>query len=176
MKKVIVFGASNSKNSINKRLAIYAGSQLENVELNVLDLNDFEMPIYSIDKEEETGFPKEATAFNSELETADGFVISFAEHNGSYTAAFKNIFDWVSRIDPKVWREKPVLFLATSPGARGGASVLETAVSRMPYQGAVAIGNYSLPSFYDHFKDGKITNSELDAQLKELTVKLQKAL
>ncbi|MDB4148106.1 NADPH-dependent FMN reductase, partial [bacterium] len=51
MKKIVVFGASSSKKSINKELSIYASNQFENAEIIILDLNDFEMPIFSEDKE-----------------------------------------------------------------------------------------------------------------------------
>lgn len=176
MKKVIVFGASNSKNSINQQLAIYAGSLLDGVLVKDLELDRFEMPIYGIDKEEESGIPDLAEVFNNVLGLADGFIVSFAEHNGAYSSAFKNIFDWVSRINPKMWDNKPVLFLATSPGARGGMTVLDIAVGRMPYHGANIIGSFSLPSFQENFKEGKIITTDLDQSLKELVVKLQEAL
>ena len=50
-KKIIVFGASNSKQSINKQLAEYTAQQLTDVKKTVLELNNFELPIYSIDLE-----------------------------------------------------------------------------------------------------------------------------
>ena len=77
MKKIIAFGASNSQNSINKKLAIFAASQFQNVEIDVLDLNDFEMPIYSIDREKTTGLPKQAHTFYNKLGNADLLIISF---------------------------------------------------------------------------------------------------
>ena len=49
MKKILALGASNSKNSINKTLAIYAAKQIENTEILVIDLNDFDIPLYGID-------------------------------------------------------------------------------------------------------------------------------
>lgn len=176
MKKVIVIGASNSKNSINKQLAVYTASLLNNVEIEVLDLNDFEMPIYNIDKEEVDGVPQLAKDFNDVMATADGFIISFAEHNGAYTTAFKNIFDWVSRINSKMWNSKPVLLMATSPGERGGMTVLEIAKGRMPYHGANVVGSFSLPSFQNHFIEGKMVTTDFKRPLKELVVKLQAAL
>ena len=49
MKKIVAFGASSSKKSINKDFATFVASQVKDVDVLVLDLNDFEMPIYSID-------------------------------------------------------------------------------------------------------------------------------
>ncbi|MEO0877483.1 MAG: NAD(P)H-dependent oxidoreductase, partial [Bacteroidota bacterium] len=62
-KKILAFGASNSRNSINKQLASYAAGQLTDATITLLDLNDFEMPIYSIDREKESGIPQLAEQF-----------------------------------------------------------------------------------------------------------------
>ena len=60
MKQIVAFGASSSKKSINKDLATYAASVIEDVNVLILDLNDFEMPIYSIDYENDNGIPDKA--------------------------------------------------------------------------------------------------------------------
>ena len=169
MKKIIAFGASSSKTSINKQLATYAAHQFENASVEILDLNDYEMPIFSTDKEAETGIPQLAQDFYNKLGTADLIVISFAEHNGAYAAAFKNILDWISRINGKTFQEKPTLLLATSPGPRGGSSVLEIAKGRFPFQGANVKGSFSLPSYYENFDvSNGIINEEFKKPFMEL--------
>lgn len=169
MRKIIAFGASSSKTSINKQLATFAANQFENASVEVLDLNAYEMPIYSVDKEKEIGIPKLATDFYAKLGSADVIVISFAEHNGAYAAAFKNILDWTSRINAKTFQEKELLLLATSPGPRGGSSVLDIAAKRFPFQGGVVKGVFSLPSFNDNFDAEKgITNEDLKKELAEI--------
>ena len=168
-KKIIAFGASSSKQSINKQLATFAANQFQNVSVEILDLNDYEMPIFSVDKEKENGIHPLAQEFYSKLGSADLIIISFAEHNGNYSSAFKNILDWTSRINAKTFQEKPMLLLATSPGARGGSSVLEIASKRFPFQGGIVKGSFSLPSFYENFDAEKgITNEELKNQLLEI--------
>lgn len=172
MKKIIAFGASSSKNSINKKLASYTAHLFENATVEILDLNDFEMPIYCIDKENESGIPSLAHDFFNKIGSADILIISFAEHNGAYTAAFKNIFDWASRVNGKTFQNKPTFLLATSPGARGGSTVLEIAKARFPFQGADVKASFSVPSFNDNFDDSKgITNLELLKILKENVAK-----
>jgi len=165
MKKIVTIGGSTSKKSINKILAEYTGSLINNIELIKIDLNDYSMPLFSIDLEIEQGFPKEIIDLNDIIDNADGFVISLAEHNGAYSAAFKNIFDWLSRLEGKVWREKPMFLLSTSPGARGGQSVLDLALSRFPYNGAKIIESMSFPSFNENFRNGEIINTDLKTEL-----------
>jgi len=175
-KNILTIGGSSSKTSINKMLAEYAGSLLSEVDLTNIDLNDYELPLFSVDLENEIGFAKGAVELNDVINKADGFVISLAEHNGAYSTAFKNAFDWLSRIEGKVWRNKPMLLLSTSPGERGGQSVLDIALSRFPYMGGNIIANMSFPSFNDNFKEGEIVNIELKSQLKLLVEDFQKAL
>ena len=168
--KIIACAGSNSQNSINKKLAIYAANLFDNADVEVLDLNDFEMPLYSVDIEVEIGQHPLAKAFLAKISSADILVVSLAENNGNYSVAFKNIFDWCSRIGAKVFQEKPMLLMATSPGARGGATVLEIAKNALPRYGADVKATFSLPSFNDNFDviKGRISNEELDKHLKEI--------
>lgn len=176
MKRIITLGGSSSKKSINKQLAEYTGSLLEGVEVINLDLNDFDLPLYSIDVENEQGFSKDLLALNEVIEHTDGIIISLAEHNGAYSAAFKNAFDWLSRIDGKVWKNKPMLLLSSSPGGRGGQSVLEIARSRFPFNGGNIVGSMTFPFFNDNFKDGQVVNVELNDKLLNLTKELMKTI
>ncbi|TRX37321.1 NAD(P)H-dependent oxidoreductase [Flavobacterium sp. ZT3R18] len=168
--KIIAFAGSPSKNSINKKLATYASSLFENTEVEVLDLNDFQMPLFSVDIEAEIGQHPLANAFLEKIATADLLVVSLAENNGNYSAAFKNTVDWCSRINGKIFQEKPMLLMATSPGARGGASVLEIAKNNFPRFATEIKAVFSLPSFNDNFdvELNVISNPELDSQLKEI--------
>ncbi|MEO9570415.1 MAG: NAD(P)H-dependent oxidoreductase [Polaribacter sp.] len=172
MKKILAFAGSTSSTSINKKLATFAAENLENTSFDVIDLRDFTLPIYSED-EEKNGFPEDAKKFSTLLDNYDGFILSLAEHNGSYAAAFKNIFDWSSRIEAKVFRNKPLLLMATSPGALGGKFVLQAGEQRFSRQGAKELITYSLPSFYDNFKEDVIVNKELLNSLKQEVSKFE---
>ena len=166
MNKIIAFGASSSKNSINKQLASYVANKIANQEASILDLNYFEIPIYREYRHAEEGIPQHAYAFQTTLDGVQGLVISLAEHNGSYTAAFKNIYDWISVIEKTVWSNKPILLMSTSDGARGGKSVLETALPRFSRQSNFAIPHFILPSFYENFSEERgITNQKLNTEL-----------
>lgn len=169
MKKIIAFAGSSSKNSIDKKLATYTASLFKDVEVEVLDLNDFEMPLYSVDKEEEVGFPGEAHKFLSKIGEADLLVVSMAEHNGAYSTAFKNLLDWCSRINGNIFQSKKMLLMATSPGGRGGTSVLEISKDRFPRHDAKLIGTFSLPSFNENFDE---VNGIVNEGLKEELLKI----
>ena len=174
MKKIIAFAGSSSKHSINKQLATYTTTLFNNAEVEILDLNDYEMPLYSVDKEKENGFPDLALQFLSKIANADLLVISLAEHNGAYTTAFKNIFDWTSRVNVKIFQSKKMLLMATSDGDRGASSVLEIAKNRFPRHDAEIVGVFSLPNFSTNFdkKEG-IINPELKAELLKIVQEIK---
>jgi NAD(P)H-dependent FMN reductase len=168
--KIIAFGGSPSKNSINKKLATYGAGLFENAEVEVLDLNDYEMPLFSVDVEAVIGHHPLAKAFLDKIASADFIVLSLAENNGNYSVAFKNVFDWCSRIRKDIFQQKAILLMATSPGARGGGYVLEIAKNALPRYGAEIKVTFSLPSFDANFdvEKGKISNTELDEQLRDI--------
>lgn len=166
--KIIAFAGSNSRESINKQLVTYAAEHFEGHEVEVLDLNDYPLPLFSVDVEAEIGQHHNAKRFLEKLQGADAIIASFAEHNGNYSAAFKNLLDWCTRIERKVYDSKPVVLMATSPGAGGGSSVLEIAAESVQRFGGEVKASFSLPKFGDNFDTnaGKITDDKLDQELK----------
>lgn len=167
--KIVAFAGSPSSTSINKQLAGYAARLFDVPDTEILDLNDYEMPLFSVDREKVIGTHELAVAFLDKIASADVLVVSLAENNGNYSAAFKNLFDWCSRIRKDVFQDKPMLLMATSPGVRGGASVLEIAQHNLPRYGANIKAVFSLPLFGQHFDQAeqRISDAELDAQLKK---------
>lgn len=176
MKKIIGFAGSTSSTSINKQLVAAACSHLHNVSIEILDLNDYEMPIFSVDREMKDGYPQKAHDLRAKFMEADGIVCSMAEHNRTYTAAFKNIFDWCTRVDLNVFQERPMLLLSSSTGGFGGGNVMQAAKGYFPKAGANIIATFSLPKFNDHFKDGRILDSELNQTFKTAIEEFTKAL
>ena len=172
MKNVLIIAGSTSSASINRQLATYAASKIEEGNVEELKIADLDLPLYDQDYEEASGIPEGAKAFIETVAASDLLIISLAEHNGSYAAAFKNAYDWASRVEYQVWGNKPMLLMTTSPGGRGGQTVLDAAAQTFPRMGADLKATFSLPSFQDHFEDGKITDTDLDAQLTSAVAKL----
>jgi len=165
--KLLAFAATSSRKSINKQLVNYAAQQFENADIEILDINDYELPLFSEDREAELGQPELAHKYLQKISECDAVIISFAEHNGSYTVAYKNIFDWASRINQKVFQNKPMVMLSTSPGPGGASSVLAAATNSAPYFDGDVKASVSVPSFYDNFdmEQARITNDEINIEL-----------
>lgn len=174
--KVLAFAASNSRNSINKGLINYAVTLLSEYEVEVLDISDYPLPIFSIDLEQEQGIPEVVGDFLDKIAGADALLISFAEHNANYTVAYKNLFDWATRKQLKVYQGKPIVMLSTSPGKGGAANVLTMARNSAPYFGGTVSGSLAIPAFFENFDTGtnRLTNTELDQQLRQ-TLRLLEA-
>jgi len=171
--KILAFAASNHSNSINKQLVFHISGKFEGYDVELLDINDYEMPIYSIDREVSGGVPKLAEDFAAKIDGTDLLIISLAEYNGSYSTAFKNIFDWISRIPNRsAFGDKKVFLTAAAPGPRGGLTILEIAKARFPYNGGDVIEDFSLPNFSENFD---IERGIIDEEKKkELEAKIEK--
>lgn len=166
--KIIAFGATTSKNGINPILAKYVAEQfaheLSNSEVEVLDLNNYPLPLYSEDYEQEHGCPTIVNDFLAKIRDADLIIISLAEHNGSYSVAFKNLFDWTSRVQIKLFDSKKIVLTSATPGPGGGVCVLNAANTRFPKHGADIIGQLSVPNFSQSFD---LTEGLVDKDIKQ---------
>ena len=176
MSKILAFSGSFSNTSINHDLIKYASNLTNDVDVSVVRLADFEAPIYHKELEVEHGIPSKIKKLRLLFDEADGFILSTPEYNGSVPAGLKNTLDWISRMEGQIFQNKPVLLMATSPGARGGQSVLEHLSAVLPFWGADLVGTFSLPKFGENFSNGKISNAELETQLKEQLKKLESKL
>ena len=164
---ILAFATSNSSQSINKQLVTHACHALKKdflptAHIKIVDINNFEMPIYSMDREAAGGVPALAQTFLDEISACDAMLISYSEHNGGFSAAYKNIFDWASRINVKVYQQKPTIMMSTSPGPGGAARVLNIAVTSAAHFGAELLHHFSVPSFNTAFdgESGTLTDAE----------------
>ena len=175
--KILAFAGSTSSTSRNRELVKYVLKSFKDDEINLIDLNDYEMPIFSVDREKK-GYPEEAKKFLKNIEECDAIICSLAEHNKIYSAAFKNIYDWASRIEVKVWQGKPMFVMATSPGGFGGGNVLEHAKKFFPGFGADIKETFSLQKFDENFdlEKGEISNKEFAKELQEKIEDFKKIL
>ena len=177
-KRILAFSASNSSVSINRTLVNYAASLAQGADIETLDIHDYEMPIYSHDRHEEGGVPQLAHDFLAKIGAVDALIIGFSEHNGLYSAAFKNLFDWCSTLGSEVFQHKPMVLTATSTGPGGAARVLGVAEAAFPLFAGDVKATFSLPLYDKKFDAsandgvGRITDAELDNELRAAIAKL----
>ncbi len=174
MKKLLAFSGSNSSKSINQSLIKYVAKTLseeqQEVLINVIDLRDYPIPIYSADIERESGHPEEVKKLQELIFEHDALLISCPEHNGAMPAVFKNMIDWLSRLvkpGKSFFGEtkKPVFLLSTSPGPRGGSTSLTNLAHLMPRWGGDVKGEISIGKFYSHFDEEGLDKETSDKVL-----------
>jgi chromate reductase len=172
--KTLAFGASGSKSSINQILAQFTAQTIKK-KSEIINIVDFPLPLFSIDSEKENEIPENARLFFQKIKDSELIIISLAEHNGNFTAIFKNLLDWLSRIELAFLKDKKLLLLSTSPGPRGASSVLKIANEILPYSGATIIGTFSLPKFSENFdvENFAFKSEEWKEKFKEFIASIQ---
>ncbi|WP_298547695.1 NAD(P)H-dependent oxidoreductase [uncultured Aquimarina sp.] len=170
MKNILAFAGSNSSTSINHKLVEYVASEITDHKIKILKLVNYPIPMYSEDEEKNNGFPGMVLGLKQEISEADALIISVNEHNGSWGAFFKNVIDWLSRLDRNFLEGKKILLMSTSPGQRGGISSLEFAKNVFPRFGGEIIESFSFPSFQTNFsiENNEVTDETLLLGLKEV--------
>ena len=162
MAKILAFAGSNSSTSINYELVKYTVSLLEAHDVQLLKMSHFPFPMYSEDYEKENGYSNSLIELKNDIAKSDGLIISVNEHNSNPSVYFKNLIDWLSRLERKFLNEKPILLMSTSGGKRGGASSLEVTKNLLPMFGAEVTATFSLASYYENFDAGKgVTDTSL---------------
>ncbi len=175
MAKFLAFSGSTRQDSVNQKtaalLAKYVADAGEEVE--VLNLADFEMPIYQGDLEAESGLPQACIALKAKLMAADALIIACPEYNGFMPPVLINAIDWCTRsaeasLSLDCFMNKPVFIAAASPGPGGGgraATHLKTMLS--------GIGAYvspfplTVPSAFGAFNDdGEFSDENMTSRAK----------
>jgi NAD(P)H-dependent FMN reductase len=131
MAKILAFAGSLRRGSFNKKLVRIAaqGATEAGADVTILDLKEYPLPVYDGDDEAEHGIHEHALRLKEIFKAHAGMIISCPEYNSGYSGALKNVIDWVSRPMKgekplEAFRDKPVVIMAASTGARGGMRML----------------------------------------------------
>ncbi len=168
MKKILAFAGSNSSTSINQQLLNNIVARLESHEVKMINLTDYPLPMYGIDHETDHGAPERAQQILDAILASDALVVAVNEHNGTVSAFFKNVIDWVSRIKKDFLSGKKILLVSTSPGARGAKNSLAYTKDIFGRFGGDVVESFSFPSFKDNFENGQVTNEVLDMGIQDV--------
>jgi chromate reductase, NAD(P)H dehydrogenase (quinone) len=123
--KIALFAGALRRDSLNKKLAREAArlAAARGHAVDFIDLQPFALPVYDGDIEA-AGMPAAVGELSKRLLAADALIVSTPEYNGSIPGSLKNTIDWLSRVKPVAFADKPLLLLAASPGALGGVRSL----------------------------------------------------
>ena len=130
--KILAFAGSLREGSLNKKVLqnAVAGARAAGAEVTVIDLRDFDMPIYDADNHEKQGFPPNAVKLQDLLLENNGLLICSPEYNGSLPGGMKNAIDWVTRKRDEgqkmyaAFNNKVAGIMSASPGSFGGLRCL----------------------------------------------------
>lgn len=162
MSYILTFAGSNSSKSINYKLAKFTASLVQEQEVRLRNMANYPFPMYSEDYEKEQGFSNSLIEFKNEISASKGLIIAVNEHNSYPSAYFKNLLDWLSRVDTKFLEDKKIFLLATSNGGRGAIGALEVAEKMLTRCKGEVVSSFSLPKFSTNFDEEiGITNAEL---------------
>lgn len=168
MATILAFAGSNSSTSINFKLVQYTVGLIKSHDVQLLNMVNFPFPMYSEDREREEGYSNSLIELKDDIAGADGLLISVNEHNSNPSAYFKNLIDWLSRLELKFLEGTKVMLMSTSRGKRGGSGSLEVVKNILPRFGAEVVVSFSLPQYYQNFDPGNgISDEALAAQHKQ---------
>ncbi len=181
--KILVVPGSIRTGSLNARLAAVAVKELAllDVDVTIISLADYPLPIYDGDLEAKSGVPKNAIDLKRMIGAHHGVFIVSPEYNSSVPPLLKNAIDWVTRVRDRnetfgqVFRERAFAIGAASDGKFGGLRVLMAlrqilalgcGATVIPQQMALSFADQAFDDM-DRFKDERDA-ATLRATLKQL--------
>lgn len=185
MVKILAFTGSGRKGSVNKKVVAVAakGAEEAGAQVTIVNLEDFDMPIFTEDLEAEKGMHEGGQTFKQLLMDHDGFLISSPEYNSSYSALFKNAIDWASRVSGEekplqAYKGKVAGIMAASPGGLGGMRVLVTLRMLLENLGTMVLPTQKAVggAFKLFDEDGQINDDKTERALKNIGKQLVETL
>ena len=141
--RIALLSGSTRTASKNRKLVTamsYAFTQ-QGADAVIIDLRDYDMPIYNGDYEDAHGVPRAAHKLIGTLTACDGVFIATPEYNGCMPALLKNTIDWMSRVGTEAFTRPVYGIGAASPGAMSGIMAL-----RQLHFLLSRLGAYSVPT------------------------------
>jgi chromate reductase len=187
--KVLAFAGSSRTGSFNSSLIRIAarGVTQAGAECTLIDLADFELPIYGGDLEAAGGLPEAAARLRALLADHQGLLIASPEYNSSIPPVLKNTIDWSTRSsgaqpDLSGYAGKYAALLSASPGPLGGQRGLLVVRSLLTNIGVTVLANQlnvrqAMTAFDDNgnfVDDGQRGRAEaIGAELARLLIAVQ---
>ena len=161
MTSILIFAGSVRRGAFSKQLAAAATTAITEwgAKPTLIDLADYDAPIYNGDLDDAVGIPETVVEFRRLVASHHGLVIATPEYNGFITPLLLNLFCWASRPSPgddfgTVFQGKPVALMASSPGRLGGVRAIPRLRDAVAELGMVPVpGFVTLPQAGTGFTD-----------------------
>ena len=183
--KILAFAGSTRTDSFNKKLVKIAsiGAREADADVTVIDLRDFQMPIYDGDLEIKDGLPSNAHKLKDLMLAHQGLLVASPEYNSSISGVLKNTIDWVSRqsegeIPLACFKDKIAGLMSASPGGLGGLRGLVHVRAILENIGVLVIPNQiAISKAHEVFNlDGTMKDEKQEQQVKKIGSNLTQML
>lgn len=142
----ILIASSNNNQKLGLKLKELA--QEQNCEVELINLVDLRLPLYSTVEEEENGIPEAVLDLASSILELKAFIIVAPEYNGVMPPVLNNAMAWTSRAT-KDWRDafnEKIVGLATHSGG-GGQKGLQAMRIQFQHLGANILARELLTTY-----------------------------
>ncbi len=179
--KILAFAGSTRTDSFNKKLVrvAAAGASEAGTDVTVIDLKDFQMPLYDEDLERQEGLPPNTQKLKDLMLAHQGFLISSPEYNSSVSGVLKNTIDWTSRPrndEPPLvcFQDKIVGLMSASPGALGGLRGLVHVRAILENMGMIVLpSQVAVSKAHEAFDgQGNLNDKKQEQKIKDIGTKL----
>lgn len=176
--KITAIGGSPEQNSATFAFMNYVavGLRAKGAEVNVVDLREFVLPLYSFSIEIHPENSKALDLLNL-VRASDGLIFASPEYHGTVSASFKNVIDYFENLssdEPPYISGKPVALIAAAGAEYSGAATISTMINIVHnLRGIVASGSIGIGSAGKEINEsGEITNDSLKRKLNRLAEEL----
>jgi chromate reductase len=115
--KILGICGSLRQGSYNKAALRVAGEVMPaDMTMETCEIGDF--PLYNADVQAK-GWPAPVERVAAQVKAADGLLFVTPEYNFGISGALKNAIDWLSRLSPQPFDDKPVAIMGAAAGALG---------------------------------------------------------
>jgi chromate reductase len=172
--KLLGISGSLRADSYNTRLVRAAAEVFNPSSFTMADLR---LPLYDGDLEAAEGAPEAVVALHGQICHADAIVISCPEYNAGLSGVMKNALDWVSRLKPMPFKDKPVAIMSAAAGRTGGArSQMTLRHCLVAFRPHILQGpELMVPTAHEAFDGGRLTNEIAVKALNDLMDELRQA-
>ena len=184
--KILAFAGSLRKDSFNKKLVKVAaeGARAAGMEVTLIDLKEFPLPVYDGDLEIAEGLPANAKKLKEIFLQHQGLLMASPEYNSSIPGGLKNMIDWVSRTASKeepplaCFDKKVAALLSASLGGLGGLRGLVPLRAMLGNIGVLVLpGQLAVPRAHEAFDvNGALKDAKQNAAARAIGTELAQTL